>query len=268
MAKKKKVYIGVGHGGSDPGAVANGFKEKDLTLEISKACNDELKRHGVTTKISRTKDIDFPTSEKVKDCNAFKADFCIDIHINAGGGDGFECYYDHKGGKSKKLASAINKSVKKIGQNSRGLKIKLNSAGNDDYFGIIRDTDCPAVLVECAFIDNKTDIKIIDTKAEQKEFGIAIAKGILKMLGIKYIDPKKPQKLYCVQVGAYSLKNNAVKMQEKLEKSGYDAVITMKKAILKKLYCVQVGAYSLKSNATNMKKDLKDKGFNAIVVKK
>ena len=34
----KKVFIGVGHGGSDPGAVANGFREKDLNLAIALAC--------------------------------------------------------------------------------------------------------------------------------------------------------------------------------------------------------------------------------------
>lgn len=30
-----KVFIGVGHGGTDPGAVANNLKEKDLTLQIA-----------------------------------------------------------------------------------------------------------------------------------------------------------------------------------------------------------------------------------------
>ena len=50
----------------------------------------------------------------------------------------------------------------------------------------IRSTKAPAVIVECAFIDNKTDLKIIDTAAEQKAMGVAIAKGFLKTLGIAY----------------------------------------------------------------------------------
>ena len=57
----KKVYIGVGHGGSDPGAVASGFKEKDLNLAIALACKEELARHGVETKIGRSKDVDGET---------------------------------------------------------------------------------------------------------------------------------------------------------------------------------------------------------------
>ena len=45
-----KVFLGVGHGGSDPGASANGFKEKDLNLSIALACRDELVRHGVNVR--------------------------------------------------------------------------------------------------------------------------------------------------------------------------------------------------------------------------
>ena len=179
-----KVYVGIGHGGSDPGAVANGYKEKDLTLAIGKACYDELVRHGVQTKISRTTDKYMSVNQKVKESDSFGADYCLDIHINAGGGDGCEVYHHHLGGKSKQLAGNINEALKAIGQNSRGLKVKMNSKGNYDYFGIIRDTKASAVLVECGFIDNKTDLAQFNTAEEQKKFGIAIAHGILKQCGI------------------------------------------------------------------------------------
>lgn len=180
-----KIYVGIGHGGSDPGAVANGYKEKDLTLAIGKACYDELVRHGVQAKISRTTDKYMSVNEKVKESDSFGADYCLDIHINAGGGDGCEVYYHHLGGKSKQLAGNINEALKAIGQNSRGLKVKMNSKGNDDYFGIIRNTKASAVLVECGFIDTKADLAQFDTSAEQKKFGIAIAHGILKQCGIE-----------------------------------------------------------------------------------
>ena len=179
-----KIYVGIGHGGSDPGAVANGYKEKDLTLAIGRACYDELVRHSVQAKISRTTDKYMSVNEKVKESDSFGADFCLDIHINAGGGDGCEVYYHHSGGKSKQLADNINEALKAIGQNSRGLKIKMNSKGNADYFGIIRDTKASAVLVECGFIDNKNDLAQFDTAEEQKKLGIAIAHGILKQCGI------------------------------------------------------------------------------------
>lgn len=188
----KKVYIGVGHGGSDPGAVGNGLKEKDLTLAISMACQDELARHGVLTKISRVKDENDSVNEKVKECNQFNPDLALDIHINAGGGDGAEVFHSINGGKGATLATNILAEIKKIGQNSRGTKTKKNSSGKD-YFGFIRSTNAPAVIVECAFIDTKKDIQIIDTKTEQVAMGVAIAKGILTTLGIAYIDPKKQE---------------------------------------------------------------------------
>ena len=185
----KRVYVGIGHGGSDPGAVANGFKEKDLTLSIGKYCNERLKQYGIETKISRTTDIDSSINSKVAASNAFGADVCMDIHINAGGGDGSEVYYSHVSPNGKKLAQLIVDAMSAIGQNTRGIKTKLDSNGND-YFGMIRMTDAPAVLVECAFIDNKTDIQIINTEAKRKIFGYAIADGVAKYLGVKLSSSK------------------------------------------------------------------------------
>ena len=62
-----KVFIGVGHGGKDPGAVANGFEEADLNLQIALACQKELVRHGVIVGISRTKDENDELTEEIRD---------------------------------------------------------------------------------------------------------------------------------------------------------------------------------------------------------
>lgn len=190
-----KVFLGVGHGGADPGAVANGVKEKDLNLEIALACRDELVRHGVTVQMSRSGDEDDTLEEEIKECNAFNPELAIDIHNNAGGGDGVEAYYYHGGGMSKTLADNVLSEIVKIGQNSRGAKVKLNSRGTD-WFGFIRQTKAPAVLLECAFVDNKTDLAIIGTAAKRTAMGIAVARGILKTLGIVYVAPvkKEPEK--------------------------------------------------------------------------
>lgn len=232
----KKVFIGVGHGGSDPGAVGNGFMEKNLALTIALACQHELARHGVLTKMSRTKDETESLNSKIAECNAYKPDLAMDIHINAGGGDGAEVFHTINGGTGKTLAKNILTEVEQIGQNSRGTKTKVNSSGKD-YFGFIRYTDAPAVIVECAFIDNKKDIAIIDTNAEQDAMGIAIAKGVLKTLGIAYkaaTEEKKEEKkeepeakkvIYRVQVGAFAQKPNAEAMKKKLEADGYEAFI-------------------------------------------
>ena len=181
----KKVFLGVGHGGSDPGAVALGREEADLNLAIALKCRDELLRHGVNVMMSRTKDENDTLTEEIAECNAFDPDLAIDIHNNAGGGDGAEAYYYTGGGTSKKLAENVLDEIVKIGQNSRGAKPNIIN-GIKEYFGFIRETKAPAIIVECAFVDNATDIKIIDTAAEQQAMGVAVAKGILKTLGITY----------------------------------------------------------------------------------
>lgn len=217
-----KVFIAVGHGGSDPGAVANGFKEKDLNLSISLACADELVRHGVQVQMSRSVDEGETLEQQIKECNDFDPDLAANIHNNAGGGDGAEVYHTISGGKGKVLAENILDEVVQIGQNSRGAKTRKNSKGLD-YYGFIRSTKAPAVIVECAFVDNKKDIQIIDTAAEQKAMGVAIAKGILKTLGVAY--KKQETTLYRVQVGAFENRAYAEDMKRKLKAAGFDGFI-------------------------------------------
>ncbi len=178
----KKVFLGVGHGGSDPGAVGY-IKEADVNLTMALACRDYLQANGVEVRMSRTKDENDPLTEEIKECNAFNPDLAVDIHNNAGGGDGFEVYHYHKGGTSKTLAANIEAEVKAIGQNSRGLKTRLNSSGSD-YYGFIRCINAPSIICEGVFVDNKADAAQADTAAEQKAFGVAYAKGILKTLGV------------------------------------------------------------------------------------
>ena len=217
-----KVFIGVGHGGSDPGAVSNNTKEKDLNLSIALACRDELKRHGVSVKMSRTKDENDTLSEEIKECNAYSPDLAVDIHNNAGGGDGAEAFYHYGGGTSKALAENILAEIVKVGQNSRGAKIRKNANGKD-YYGFIRETSCPSIIVECAFVDNATDLKILATEGKRKIVGQAIAKGILRTLGIEI--QAESNILYRVQVGAFSVKANAEAMQKRLKEAGFSSYI-------------------------------------------
>lgn len=181
-----KVFIGVGHGGSDPGAVANNLKEKDLTLQIALETKRILLENNINVLMSREKDEDDTIESEVKKENAFNSDIAVDIHINAGGGDGAEVYHHSLGGRSKILATNINNQIIKIGQNSRGIKTRISEKTGKDYYMFIRETKGSAVIVECAFIDNSNDIKIIDELGEQKLFGKAIAFGILDTLNIKY----------------------------------------------------------------------------------
>lgn len=223
----KKVFIGAGHGGKDSGAIGrDGSKEKDLNLSIARACGEVLERHGVKVLLSRTKDENDPVDQEVRECNSFAPDLAVDIHNNAGGGDGAETFHSIAGGTGKTAALSILAEIVLLGQRSRGAKTRLNASGSD-YYAFIRNTKAPAVIVECAFVDS-SDVALIDTEPERVTMGEAIARGILKTLGIAYEAPKTPQeasKLYRVQVGAYRDRKNAEATVARLRTAGFDAVI-------------------------------------------
>ena len=199
--------------------------EKDVNLVEPLVCKDFLETHGIEVLMSRAIDENDPVTDEINECNAFEPDLAIDVHSNSGRGDGFEAFYHYKGGLSKDLAENIESEVKKIGQNSRGCRTRLNSSGKD-YYAFIRETICPAVICEGFFVDNDTDVKIADTIEEQKNFGVTYAKGILRTLGISIkenISQSESDKKakYYVQVGAYSSKENAEKQLQKAEDAGF-----------------------------------------------
>lgn len=176
----KTIFLSAGHGGSDPGAVGNGLKEKTINLITLLACKDELNRHGVNVICSRVTDEYDPVNQEVNKANKSGVDLAVSFHVNAGGGDGFEAFCSTKDPKGVKLAKLGEKYIKELGQNSRGVKDGMHL-----YF--IRNTRMTSVLFESFFIDNAKDKTIGDTIDKQQQLGEAYAKAILEYLDIEYI---------------------------------------------------------------------------------
>ncbi len=197
-----KVFISPGHGGSDTGAV--GFViEKDVNLKMARACATYLSDRGVEVLLSRSVDGNESLDEKIRKCNDFNPEVAVECHNNAGNGNGFEVFHSIVGGVGKNLARNIEEEIKKMGQNSRGVKTRVGGSGTD-YFAFIRRTNCLAVICEGAFVDNEDDVKMIDSDEKCKRFGEAYAKGILKTLGLKD-ETKSEQSGYLVKVIADGL---------------------------------------------------------------
>lgn len=209
-----RILLISGHGGSDPGAVANGLTEKTLNWVTMKACSKLLKENGQTV-IEDSENTQ--VNDEVNLINITNADITVNFHYNAGRGDGFEGYYYTSNSNAKKLLECIESEVKVIGQNSRGLK-----SGN--HLAVIKNTIPLSVLVEGGFIDS-ADRYIFDTVAEQEKFGQAYAKGILKYLGITPKENTSSDKLYRVQVGAFKERANADKLANELKSKGYSTYI-------------------------------------------
>lgn len=265
----KKVFIGVGHGGSDPGAVKY-VKEADANLQMALGLKAELERHGVKVGISRVKDENDPLSEEIKEANAFAPDLAVECHNNAGGGNGFEVYRQTNGyaEQSRRLAQCIEARVVASGQQSRGVKTRLNGSGTD-YFGWCRQVKAPAVLCEGFFVDNLADSNDYNTAAKQQAFGRVYAWGVLDYLGIavkpqtdKPVDKLPDNPLpYTVQVGAFVSVQNAQRLADQLKERGYFVQVYHGNPVR-----VCVGRFGTQAEAQRTAEDLKGKGFAGFVV--
>jgi N-acetylmuramoyl-L-alanine amidase len=79
------IAIDPGHGGTDPGAVANGLREKDIVLGVSRELDRMLRDNGASPFMTRTNDIFLPLAERVKIAQDRNADIFVSVHANAAG---------------------------------------------------------------------------------------------------------------------------------------------------------------------------------------
>lgn len=192
-----KIFIDPGHGGSDPGATANGLREKDLTLKISQKISDYLKEYkGVSVKLSRTTDKTLSLKQRTDMANRWGADYLLSVHINAGGGTGYEDYiYNSLSNTSRtaKLRDTIHAEiVKAIGNVRNRGKKKAN-------FHMLRESKMPAMLSENLFIDTKTDADKLKSNAFLNKIARGHAVGIAKAFNLKKKVKKvsnKPSKVH------------------------------------------------------------------------
>ena len=148
-----KLYLDPGHGGSDAGAVGNGIMEKDVTLSIATQIRDilESEYQDVTVRMSRTGDSFLSLSQRTKDANAWGANYFMSIHINAGGGTGFETFVYRGSGKPvTTYQDFIHDEILKV--------IDLRDRGKKQAsFHVLRESRMPAILTESGFIDSASD---------------------------------------------------------------------------------------------------------------
>lgn len=173
----------------------------------------------------------------VNACNAHTIDLDVSIHFNAGARDsagngkttGTEVLVYNAAGAAKQAAERVCASISSLGFKNRGIK-----ANTSLYF--LRKTKAPAMLIECCFVDDKDDVQLYDAQkmAEAIVYGITGMNVIWPLEDIRDKDAAAPsaetatedkKDIYRVQVGAYSVKNNAAAMQKRLKAAGFDAII-------------------------------------------
>ncbi|AYA78102.1 hypothetical protein DOE78_23370 [Bacillus sp. Y1] len=150
-----KIFIDPGHGGTDPGAVGFGIQEKNVTLQIGLKIRDILEGEysNVSVRMSRTGDSTVSLSQRTNAANSWGADFLYSVHVNSGGGVGYEDFIYNKLSNSSRTAqmqrTIHSEIISRINMTDRGMK-KAD-------FHMLRETNMDAVLTENGFIDNASD---------------------------------------------------------------------------------------------------------------
>lgn len=175
----KLVVLDGGHGGHDSGAKGYGMQEKDLTLKIVHYTRDFLKPYDVKVILTREVDKYLTLQERCNIANKNKADLFISIHINAGGGTGFESFIHNVVPEQTIERQNIihNEIYKKVYGRNRGQK--------RNNFYVLGNTNMDAILTECGFIDNNDDAYLLKSDGYLKRIALGHANGIVKALNLK-----------------------------------------------------------------------------------
>ena len=218
----KKIYISPSDQTNNKYVVGN-TNEAIQCRKIAVVLVDALKRCGFEAMTNTTGDMYVRTAES----NKWGADLHLPVHTNAYNKkvQGTRIYCYSTTGEGYKASKAIMAALKPVTPGSS------DSINTRDNLYEINKAKAPVAYIEVAFHDNEEEAQwIIDNTEAIAE---AICKGVCNHYGVKYVElaaepekePEKVDKLYRVQVGAYSVKANAEAMLKKLKAAGFDGII-------------------------------------------
>ena len=146
------VVVDAGHGGKDSGAYRRyGPPEKMVALDVAQRLNRKLRESQLKTVMTRDSDVFIELNDRVAIENAQKNAIFVSIHFNDSrrrGVRGFETYYHS--GVSFDLANGIQEKLMTIPHSKNGGVHTAN-------FRVLRNATCPAVLVECGYLSNRSE---------------------------------------------------------------------------------------------------------------
>ncbi|WP_276503303.1 N-acetylmuramoyl-L-alanine amidase [Terrimonas pollutisoli] len=194
------IVVDAGHGGDDPGAwtLDGKYNEAQLSLDIAKTIQELAKEYHINIIMTR-EDKKFPGGASDKNealrkivalTNNTKPDAFISIHLNTITSNkknqsmlsGIDAYVSNKreDEKGKQLASVILQQLSLVYKTREEIKYRT-------YNGIfvLDKSNCPAVLLECGFIDNAKDLAFITDKNNQQKIARSILEGIVKFKNAK-----------------------------------------------------------------------------------
>ena len=249
------MMLDSGHGGSDPGAVYRGRREKDDTLRLTLAVGEILQENGIEVLYTRTTDVYLSPYERAVEANQAGVDFFLSIHRNSYPTDnevmGVESLIYDLSGLKYQMAQEINEQLETVGFVDLGVKARPNLV-------VLKRTKMPAVLVEVGFINSDTDNQLFDDNFQ--DIAQAIADGILDTLESNGLIQEEKVPVYRVQVGLFRNQRYANRLLNELQE--YPAYIDRSGPY----HRVYVGEFDNLNDAVQMERCLKRAGYQTLIV--
>lgn len=192
----RTILIDPGHGGKDVGAVNGKDYEKDLNLAVALRLATQLRDKGFKVYMTRNMDTEISLDKRTQFSDRIQADLFVSIHCNSASAtvNGLETYIaTPKNDPNFGVSTITNEScpankydkanaylayytqrelLQKVGMTDRGVRRKR--------FYVIRNTNCPSMLIEIGYITNTAELAKLKTPDQQQKIADAITEGILK----------------------------------------------------------------------------------------
>jgi N-acetylmuramoyl-L-alanine amidase len=207
------VVLDPGHGGRDEGAQGNGLVEKNLALDVALRMEQILKPYNFPVVLTRRDDT-YPTlEERVAMANRIDNAIYVSIHFNHAKdrvSTGVETFYAPEkipadnswtwtGIFNKPDAPPLDTGETLAGFVQASLVMRTNAVNrgikNNQELYVVRHTRCPAVLVECGFINNPLEAQLISNGEYRQRLASAIAEGIMSYQKTRPQPATPPSKL-------------------------------------------------------------------------
>jgi N-acetylmuramoyl-L-alanine amidase len=214
--KAKRIVLDPGHGGEDHGTRGrSGVKEKTLTLDLALRIERLLAREGYEVILTRRWDTFISLEQRAEVANNRRADLFLSLHLNSAPDssvDGIETYclpvagkpstagYLSRGDRTRRYPGNANDRANLMLAYSIHRAV-VTSTGSADRgvrrarFSVLRDTTCPAALLELGFLSNRSDEERLRTESYRDQLAQAVTRGVLNYLDAKERNASQRSKL-------------------------------------------------------------------------
>ncbi len=187
------VVIDPGHGGEDGGAVGDGILEKEINLDVSQKLEHILNLCGVNTDMTRRTDDSLSIGsegtvrkrkvsdikKRVEKINETPDAILISVHQNSFPQEkykGAQVFFSERNSDSEELAKIVQNSFKEGIDNNNNRQAKKS----DKTIYILNNVNCPSILIECGFLSNNEEARLLKTDTYKTKLATCIAAGFLR----------------------------------------------------------------------------------------